>query len=262
MKAAWIGVGMALLSGCVTLKGQVKDRAASDFNCAKERIGVQKVQGTGHAGTFKAWGCGRERLYIAFCGPTGCVVDAESEMRGDMAPPSPAPAAQQAEPEPREPVRPPTGAAGFEFGTSAETAESTCSGAGNSYSAAGDEATCSGAAANVGFETPVVLSYCSGKLCGVRFRETTGGKLKSVVKRYRAVMTLLEERYGKPASHKGEIPSRCDEVLSCVNEEQLVLRTQWKFPNQQTVMMRVIDDGGVVIELDYRAPGGGGDLAL
>jgi hypothetical protein len=59
----------ALLSGCVTMQGTAKTRAANDLKCPEEQIAVVNIGGS----SYRATGCGQEATY-------NCIQSSESTL--------------------------------------------------------------------------------------------------------------------------------------------------------------------------------------
>jgi len=247
-----------LLAGCGP-GAQVRERAAHDFNCPEDRVKVKRVTGSasgrGSTGTYEANGCGRHGLYSTMCHPqVGCIVEAEANAAAlsEAAAPRPAPApAPTSEPRGEE-VKAPEGLAGFTFGMPAEEAERACSDAGHEFEATKNGGRCSGTVASVGFDSEVLMAFCNDAVCHLRVTEPLDATLEAVTSRYTRMMELLEEKYGKPAKHEGDVPPRCEDVASCIEDGKLQLKTYWKVGGGYRVRIRIVPGPG--LELDYRAP--------
>lgn len=223
----------------------VHDRAVTDLGCSDVR--VEHVAG----GTFEATGCGRTATYT--CVNQSCVHDdaPSSTIRTTTATPTPTGQAQSARP------RPPTGAGGFELGSTEPQVRAACESAGHVYASKGASSTCDGLPTEVGQPAKATLKFCAGRLCGVGLIiERPNETLEQSVLRWKRA---LLDKYGRQAATNNEVPSDCKDLASCVLAHRAKVSIEWTWPSGEAIALGVLDtnaDGaddpkGVVVMVSY-----------
>lgn len=66
---AFLALALSTMTGCVTMAGTAKTRAANDLRCSEEKIVVANIGGS----SYRATGCGQEATY-------NCIQSSESTL--------------------------------------------------------------------------------------------------------------------------------------------------------------------------------------
>jgi hypothetical protein len=132
---------------------------------------------------------------------------------------------------------PPTGAAGFEFGSSLEAAKSACTAAGKAWSSeSAAVATCSGPVTKTSYDAFVSLKFCGSSLCFVSLRLTDSPAWSNAVGE---LETKLSRKYGAPQS-KPAIAAECQAepaFTRCFKEGDQRLRYQWSWTSGEQITL-------------------------
>lgn len=158
---------------------------------------------------------------------------------------------------PRSP--PPEGAAGFEFGASAERVRLACEAAGHEWNAVGAEnGWCSGPAKDLGMPVSVALRFCKDRACRISLEHRPSSKWSSKVAMLKA---SLVSKYGDPKQRTPLIPEKCRgevQFEQCLETRELTLRYEWAWPTGALIEMNVGKNEGAepaAIRVLYRRGG-------
>lgn len=159
----------------------------------------------------------------------------------------------------RDPLPPPTGAAGFDFGVTRQEAQRRCEAAGNEWSAADRGGSCSGAAVDVGPVSGVSLGWCDGRMCSIDIEQHPEKWSRSIVE----LKGRLEAKYGRPAESPGPIPKECRsdaQLAQCLASNTFAMRYFWSWSSGESLELSVGKPGAraaapPAIRLSYRRSG-------
>ncbi len=225
------GVCVVVLSstlvGCTTMVDVVHQRAVNELGCDSVAVGELGGQ------TFTAYGCGRTATYTCArdrYNGVACVHDESGEQRVTANAPPPV----TSQPLDRSP---PTGVAGFVFGSAQNDAKATCEAAGHAFTAASaSQAECNGFAVELGQAGVTHLRYCSGKLCGGTMTiERNGETLEQSVVRWKQG---LIDKYGTQTENRTRLPLNCPDLAACVATGATV-SLLWSWRSRESVELRV-----------------------
>lgn len=133
---------------------------------------------------------------------------------------------------------PPTGAAGFELGDTAQGAQDACRSAGHEWQVTSDsQATCSNAPVSIGLPTSVSLGLCAGTVCRITLMHQPQRNWLGVITMLR---TSLERKYGEPGRRDGRLPDECrpvDAFVDCLKTRKARLRYVWSWGTGQNIAL-------------------------
>jgi hypothetical protein len=261
-RAGWVLlVGLSLLSGCMAGK---EARSAGSVGCAPDEIEISDEQHHGvlvqSADTWLA-SC-RGRTFVCTqvnqssedreggwtnvfasnisSDQVSCQEEAESPQEEENREARRLARLKQAlVPQPA-PSAAPTGAAGFEFGSSLDEAQRRCEAAGNTWSTPQpDIGSCSGTAVQLGIPATVSLRFCAERACSIAIEHRPrAGWSREVV----TLKAKLEGKYGAADAETRGIPSKCRseaDFTHCLDSRELKLEYSWRWGTGETVSMTV-----------------------
>ncbi len=147
----------------------------------------------------------------------------------------------------------PTTVAGFSLGSGPAEAEAACTGAGQTWQAAGpDHFSCSAPAKSIGLDSTVLARFCDTKLCAVKLRVLSGLHSLSA---FSKLSSMLRGKYGEPSDRNGSLPGVClhnDNEEDCLKTGRPKLSQSWKWPDGTRIDLRVNAQGDAPeLELVY-----------
>jgi hypothetical protein len=164
----------------------------------------------------------------------------------------------------RPPSKPPTGAAGFDFGETPDDAAQRCEAAGQVWGSDGGKRGCSGPAASLGLAARVYVGFCGGRACLFTIEHVPRA---SWAQSSLSLKARLETKYGSAQESSGLVPEHCRSERAfarCIESEQLTLRYTWRWPGGESLEMSVgtrDHTEGAAIRLVYRRLGDAANLS-
>lgn len=140
---------------------------------------------------------------------------------------------------------PPSGAAGFTFGSSVEDSMAACTEKHEWAATADTSFTCSGTPKAVGVDASTALKFCGGVLCKIDLVvKTSSDESKEWLSGLTGLEKSLEKKYGPPEQKK-KLPSECrDNILPCVREGTAWVKYIWEFESHTTITLRMSNKPG------------------
>lgn len=147
-------------------------------------------------------------------------------------------------------VPPPSGAAGFRFGTTLQEAAATCSQAGFDWLVAvtnPNKGKCTGVPAKVGLDVAFIEACASGKVCDIFFLQTLDpANPTQWVTEFLAKEKALEAHYGKPSVRRHTLPKNCySNLADCIENTRAALDVGWTWGAGEHVFLSVNVTKGV-----------------
>lgn len=147
---------------------------------------------------------------------------------------------------------PPSGAAGFVFGSNPAEAAESCKAAGNEVRQLGKSVVCRGGAAPLAPAKVASASFCpSGELCLIVLVMPDVKEGRLTVKQLTA---RLSEQLGEPTSQRINIPSQCEQTLAaCLENGEAAARSNWSWKSGFSVSLQLWPhrDGAVGMTVTY-----------
>ncbi|HTV20586.1 MAG TPA: hypothetical protein VMG12_18005 [Polyangiaceae bacterium] len=137
--------------------------------------------------------------------------------------------------EPREPPltprsAPPSGGAGFELGSSRQATRERCVSSGHEFRDEGAQTFCSGAAAALGFDASMRLTFCKDTLCGITISQMPKSAWATA---FKDLDMRLTEKYGPATVRQVRVPSMCrsnEQFDRCATDGALDFEVRWQWP--------------------------------
>jgi hypothetical protein len=154
----------------------------------------------------------------------------------------------------------PKGAAGFEFGETAEEAGHRCEAAGRTWRTAGSpdattKAGCSGPVASLGIDASVDVGFCAGRVCSIALQHVPRSHF---IRTSIALKANIETKYGSAQDSSGKVPEHCrseQAFTHCLESQQVALHYSWTWKSGESIEMSVGKPYGAehtAIRLVYR----------
>jgi hypothetical protein len=154
---------------------------------------------------------------------------------------------------------PPSGAAGFAFGSVRAEARERCESSHLSWrDGEGASSFCSGTAASVGFEATTQLTFCKDTLCGITLEHVPASTWATAFSELDASLT---EKYGPATRRQVRVPTMCrtnEQFDRCAEEGALDFEVRWQWPRGERLRLLLgksrAPDGIAALRLMYVKP--------
>jgi hypothetical protein len=155
------------------------------------------------------------------------------------------------------PSKVPTGAAGFDFGTSAQAAQSRCEGAGKSWRVGTKGGVCSGPAVDLGFPAQVGIYFCHGRACVITIQHRPKAAwIPTII----GLRDQLAREYLTPVQMP-PVPSECRseaQLVGCFERGEFRLPFSWNWASGERVILLAgkpeQGEGDAAIWIQYTKP--------
>jgi hypothetical protein len=154
---------------------------------------------------------------------------------------------------------PPTGAAGFSFGSARAETRERCESSHLSWrDGEGASSFCSGTAVSVGFEATTQLTFCNDTLCGITLEHVPSATWATAFSELDGTLT---DKYGPATSRQVRVPTMCrtnEQFDRCAVDGALDFEVRWQWPRGERLRLLLgksrAPDGIAALRLMYVKP--------
>ncbi len=136
---------------------------------------------------------------------------------------------------------PPTGGAGFDFGSNLAKVRAKCAAQGGKFAQSGQVSTCLAERAEVGMSMLTLVEYCQGAACRIHnlvaFERPDA---ESWLVPFERLRRELQKQYGEPDDRHTKFPADCaEDFAGCVRSGQASAKLRWHWADGHAVMLVV-----------------------
>jgi hypothetical protein len=136
---------------------------------------------------------------------------------------------------------PPTGGAGFNFGSDLATVRAKCAAQGGKFAQSGQVSTCLARRAEVGVSMLTLVEYCQGAACRIHnLAAFDRPDAESWLVPFEHLRRELQRQYGDPDDRHTKFPADCaDDFAGCVRSGKASAKLRWHWPDGHALMLVV-----------------------